>query len=354
MSGPESEGRYEAVRRVSAPSVRSLLSAPDPPVLLDIRPASERRFGHLPGDTWIPRDELPDRVGDLPRHRPIVVYSHLGDRGRELVEILRRAGLEDVQVLEGGVDDYARWVDPTLPRYGESASEGPVVQQFPNYRTGCLGHLLWDSASGEAIIIDPGRETGPYVHELTQRQLRLRAIVETHTHADHLSGHASLHLRTGAEIWVGRRSAARYPHRTLAEDDTIAFGGEVLRVRETPGHTRDHLALTVRGLVFTGDTLLPGSCGRTDLGDGDPNLLWESLQSKLLRLPDETEVLPAHYGPLHGLPAPERYSSTIGFERATNEAVRLASREEFLDYMTHGWPPKPPQFDEVVERNLSS
>ena len=103
----------------------------------------------------------------------------------------------------------------------------------------------------------------------------------------------------------------------------MEFGSLALAVSETPGHTRDHLLLRIGDKAFTGDTLLPGACGRTDLGDGSPDLLWESLDSKIRPLPDRVEVLPAHYGPLQGLLLPERFSSTIGVERATNEALRI-------------------------------
>ena len=128
--------------------------------------------------------------------------------------------------------------------------------------------------------------------------------------------------------------------------------GTELVILETPGHTDDHLSIRADGAVLTGDTLLPGSCGRTDLGTGDPKLLWESLTTRLLVLPDETEVFPAHYGYRHGLPPPERYSSTIGFERRSNEALLQPSREAFLAYMTEGWPPKPTAFERIVRTNL--
>jgi glyoxylase-like metal-dependent hydrolase (beta-lactamase superfamily II) len=174
--------------------------------------------------------------------------------------------------------------------------------------------------------------------------------VETHTHADHLAGHSALHAATGAPIYVSHRSPAQYPHRRLTEGEAVSFGGQELVVLETPGHTMDHLTLRLPDQVFTGDTLLLGSCGRTDLGGGSPDLLWESLHEKILRLPNETEVYPAHYGPHHALP--DRFVSTVGFERATNEALNQGSHEAFVRYMTDGWPPKPKDFDRIVEANL--
>jgi glyoxylase-like metal-dependent hydrolase (beta-lactamase superfamily II) len=190
----------------------------------------------------------------------------------------------------------------------------------------------------------------PYLGYLRDGNWRLAAVVETHTHADHLAGHAAVHAATGAPIYVSHRSPAQYPHRRLTDGEALPFGREELRVLETPGHTRDHLTLSVRDKLFTGDTLLLGSCGRADLGDGAPDLLWDSLTGKLLPLPSETEVYPAHYGPQHALA--DRYVSTLGFERATNEALRQPTREAFLQYMTQGWPPKPDDFEQIVRTNL--
>ena len=338
--------------RILPAELARLLRGDAPPVLLDVRPGDQRSIARLDGDRWIPLDELPDRVAELPSSSSFVVYCHHGGAAHRAAELLRRTGRTRVAALDGGIDEYARVVDPTIPRYRDPPGGPWVLQQFPNRRTGCLAYLLRDRDSDEAIVVDPGHDVGPYVEALRRQHLRLRAIVETHTHADHLSGHAELHRRTSAPIWLGHRSPAQYPHRPLADGDGIDCGRSELLVWETPGHTRDHLSLRLDGAVFTGDTLLPGSCGRTDLGDGDPARLWESLTGKLLTLPDDTEVLPAHYGPVHGLPPPERYSSSIGFERRTNEALLQPDWAAFLRYMTDGWPPPPAGFESIVRANL--
>ncbi len=338
--------------RVSPGELDRLRARDVPPILLDVRSSEQRAIVHFEGDRWIPLGDLPRRVAELPRGGAIVVYCHYGGTAQRAADLLRGAGRTEVAVLEGGIDEYARVIDPSLPRYRDPPDDGWLLQQFPNRQTGCLAYLVTDRAHDEAIVVDPGHDVGPYLAALREQRLKLRAIVETHTHADHLSGHAELHARTSAPIWLGRNSPAQYPHRPLAEGDGVEFGGEELVVWETPGHTRDHLSLRLDGAVFTGDTLLPGSCGRTDLGDGSPDRLWESLTTKLLTLPDETEVFSAHYGPRHGLPQPERYSSTIGFERRTNEALVQPSREAFLTYMTDGWPPKPADCDAIVRANL--
>jgi glyoxylase-like metal-dependent hydrolase (beta-lactamase superfamily II) len=336
---------------VSPIELRSLLEGPAPPLLLDVRPLAGRKLAHLPGDRHIPLSELGRRWAKLPRDRRIVAYCQFGGHARNAVALLRDRGFTKVAALEGGLDEYSRVADPSIPRYWLTPTAGELVlRQFPRTDSGCLAYLIGDPIEGEAILIDPGIDVSPYLRVLAEAHWKLDAIIETHTHADHLAGHHELHRRTGAPIVVGARSPAAYPHRILEDGETLRVGHDEVEVLETPGHTRDHVTLHVGETLFTGDTLLIGSCGRTDLGDGNPDLLYQSLTEKILRLPDETEVLPAHYGQRHALP--DRYVSTLGFEKATNEALRLPSLAAFRQYMTDGWPPKPTDFDRIVDANL--
>lgn len=344
--------RAGAATLVSVFELKAARDGAAPPTVLDVRPSAERRVARLPADRWIPLAELPRRVGEVPRERPVIAYDQFGAQARRAARFLADAGY-DAAALEGGLDEYARLVDPTIARYPVGLGDGHLeLRQLPRIATGCLAYFVADPAAHEAVLIDPGHDVDPYLALLKAEDWHLAAIVETHTHADHLAGHAALHERTGAPILVSRLSPAQYPHRRLAEGDQVEFGAGTISVLETPGHTRDHLSLRIGDKVLTGDTLLLGSCGRTDLGDGSPERLWESLQHKLLRLPEETEVLPAHFGAHHALP--ERYASSIGFERATNEALAQGDLPAFLRYMTEGWPPKPAEFDRIVAANLAN
>ncbi|MHB8351489.1 MAG: MBL fold metallo-hydrolase [Thermoplasmata archaeon] len=343
--------RAEAVPLFAPAELATARSGPEPPFLLDVRPAGERRLARLADDRAIPLAELPLRWGELPHDRAIVAYCQFGDQARRAAGFLRSRGFSRAGALEGGIDEFSRRVDPTIPRYGPEGVDLLVLQEFPRPQTGCLAYLLGEPDSRQAVLIDPGLDVAPYLAELARGSWHLAAIVETHTHADHRAGHAALAATTGAPIFLSRRSPAQYPHRVLADGEEIRLGRASLRALETPGHTRDHLTLLIAGKAFTGDTLLMGSCGRTDLGDGDPNLLWESLTDRLLKLPDATEIFPAHYGRRHALP--EGFATSLGFERRTNEALTQGSREEFVRYMTEGWPPKPPEFDRIVADNLA-
>ncbi|MGC2289408.1 MAG: MBL fold metallo-hydrolase [Thermoplasmata archaeon] len=336
---------------ISPIELRTLLEGAVPPVLLDVRPLEGRKLARLSGDRHIPLSELGNRLAELPPDRPIVAYCQFGARARQAVELLQDRGFTQVVALEGGLDEYARLADPSIPRYWLTPTAGELVlRQFPRTESGCLAYLIGDPIDGEAMLIDPGIDVAPYLQVLSEAHWKLSGVVETHTHADHLAGHHELHRRTDAPIFVGAHSPAAYPHRTLEDGETFRVGHDEIQVLETPGHTRDHVTLRVGQTIFTGDTLLIGSCGRTDLGDGNPDQLYRSLTEKILRLPDETEVLPAHYGRRHALP--DRYVSTLGFEKATNEALRLPSLEAFRTYMTEGWPPKPTDFDRIVDANL--
>jgi glyoxylase-like metal-dependent hydrolase (beta-lactamase superfamily II)/rhodanese-related sulfurtransferase len=343
--------RDGAVDLIAPRELRALLDGPSPPFLLDVRSASERRIAALPGDHHLALHALPRELGALPTDRPIVAYDHLGFLARRAVGFLQAHGFPLSAALEGGLDEYSRVVDPRIPRYEiDERGVDLVVRQMPRPESGCLAYFVGDPDERAGILLDPGHDVEPYLALLREGGWRLNAIVESHTHADHLAGHAALHAATGAPIFVSHRSLAEYPHRRLTEGESLSFGREELTVLETPGHTRDHLTLRVRDTIFTGDTLLLGSCGRTDLGDGSPDLLWESLTEKILKLPDATEVYPAHYGARHALG--DRYVSSVGFERATNEALAQPTREAFLRYMTEGWPPKPADFDRIVRTNL--
>jgi sulfur dioxygenase len=344
--------RSGAAPLIGPRELKALLDGPSPPVAVDVRSGEERRLAHLAGDLHVPIDELPARLASLPRDRPIVAYDQFGSRARQAAGLLHDRGFPLAAALEGGIDEYARVADPDVPRYDLEASRADlIVRQMPRRDTGCLAYFLADPTERVGVLVDPGIDVAPYLALLRDGGFSLAAIVETHTHADHLAGHARLRAATDAPIWVSHRSPAQYPRRTLAEGDALPFGREELRVLETPGHTRDHLTLRVGGRILTGDTLLLGSCGRTDLGDGSPDLLWESLTEKILRLPAETEVYPAHFGAHHALP--DRYVSSLGFERAVNEALQQPTRAAFLTYMTEGWPAKPADFDQIVRENLA-
>jgi glyoxylase-like metal-dependent hydrolase (beta-lactamase superfamily II)/rhodanese-related sulfurtransferase len=237
-----------------------------------------------------------------------------------------------------------------------------IFHQLQNEESGCLSYLVGCGQAGEAVVVDPGRDrVDDYLRLARRKGLRITRIVETHTHADHISGNRDLAALTQAPILLHQASAAVFEHGALKDGEEIGIGQVQLKVLHTPGHTPDSICLLVtdrdRGgepwFVLTGDTLFIGDVGRPDLGGasaaGD---LWESLRASLLALPDSVEVYPAHgAGSLCGRAMSSKSASTIGFERRFNAALRARSKQEFVDLVMQGLPPKPPSFTTIVGKN---
>jgi hydroxyacylglutathione hydrolase len=241
--------------------------------------------------------------------------------------------------------------------------EPVLIQQF---FLGCLAHASYIVASeGVAAVIDPQRDVDLYLDFARKKSLSIEHIVESHLHADFVSGHHELAERTGARIYVGQDAHATFPHTAIKNGDTLQFGNARFDFLHTPGHTIEGICAVLTDLaspaqpraVFTGDTLFVGDVGRPDLSaDHTPQqlaaLLYQSLHEKLLTLPDDTEIFPAHgAGSLCGRQMGSERSSTIGKQRRTNYALLARSEEEFIHLLTDSLPPRPEYFGRDVELN---
>jgi glyoxylase-like metal-dependent hydrolase (beta-lactamase superfamily II)/rhodanese-related sulfurtransferase len=231
---------------------------------------------------------------------------------------------------------------------------------FKQFYVGCLAHasyLIGDG--GEAVVVDPSRDVQMYLEEAAAHGLAIRWVLETHLHADFVSGHRELAARTGALVGIGAEADAQYPHRALRDGDEIRLGDVVLRALETPGHTPEHLCFLVfehagdanPSCVLTGDTLFVGDVGRVDILSSRlpvqqlAGLMYDSLHGKLLKLPDATRVYPAHgAGSLCGRGIRAESWSTIGQERMLNPALVDHGREAFIAEVTRDVPETPVYF----------
>jgi hydroxyacylglutathione hydrolase len=239
---------------------------------------------------------------------------------------------------------------------------------FKQFYLGCLAHASYLVGSGgEAAVFDPQRDVDQYVAEAEAHGLKIKYVVETHLHADFVSGHCELAARTGAEIVFGRRAGAAFPHRAVSDGDELRVGRVVLRFIETPGHTPEGVSVLVIDTevsgepqkVLTGDTLFVGDVGRPDLAGSKgftpeqmASMLYDSLHGKLLRLDDSVEVFPAHgAGSMCGRNISKETSSTIGRQRRSNPALAPMSREDFVRMMTAELPPAPAYFSRDAEIN---
>jgi hydroxyacylglutathione hydrolase len=239
---------------------------------------------------------------------------------------------------------------------------------FKQFYLGCLAHASYLIGSeGEAAVVDPQRDVDQYIDEATKQRLNIKYVIETHLHADFVSGHRELAARTGAQIIFGHKADATFPHIAAMDGDEFKVGNVILRILETPGHTPESISVLVIDSevsdrpqkVLTGDTLFIGDVGRPDLvgskgytAEDMAGFLYESLHEKLMKLDDNVEVYPAHgAGSLCGRNLSTETSSTIGQQRKFNYALNPISKEEFVKMMTTDLPEVPTYFTRDTELN---
>ena len=240
---------------------------------------------------------------------------------------------------------------------------------FKQFYLGCLSHASYYIGSGnEAAIIDPQRDVQQYIDDAAANGQTIKYVIETHSHADFVSGHVELAAKTGAEIVYGRRANTQFPTHKVADGDQLKVGKIDLKFLETPGHTPEGITIiatdtdddTAPVRMFTGDTLFIGDVGRPDLigskgftAEQMGGMLYDSLHDKILQLPDETEVYPAHgSGSLCGKSLSKETWSTLGNQRKFNYALQPMTKEEFVRIVAADQPEVPAYFPKSAAKNL--
>ena len=222
-----------------------------------------------------------------------------------------------------------------------------LFEQLFDPESSTYTYLIADDEAKVAALIDPVVEQVERdLARVAARGLRLLSTIETHVHADHVTGGAALTERTGSRPVVHRHSPVTCEAVRLAEGDRFYVGALALEVLETPGHTPESLSFVLGDRVFTGDALLIGTCGRTDFQGGDPGALFDSIHTRLFTLPDDTRVFPAH-------DYKGRTSSTIGEEKRHNARIAGKSRDEFIALMNGLGLPPPKKLEVALEANLA-
>lgn len=212
---------------------------------------------------------------------------------------------------------------------------------------GCQSYLVGCPGSRAAVLIDPEvRQIDRYIGLAAQDGLRIRYVIDTHTHADHFSASKQLGERLNATVVTHLLSPAPYADLRVEDGDVLMVGDLKLKVLYTPGHTRDSICLLTEDRVFTGDTLLIGATGRTDLPSGDPDALYDSLFNVVLKLDPKLKVYPAH-------DYKGRTHSTIADEIADNPRLQKRNRTEFVDMMRHLDLSAPTHLTEALRVNMS-
>lgn len=188
-----------------------------------------------------------------------------------------------------------------------------------------LCYLIGDKETKEAVVIDPSGEVEKIMKLATENDLKIKYIINTHSHADHTAGNDELASKTGAKILLHKKARIK-KDIDLSDGDTITVGNKKIEIIYTPGHSPDSICLLLENKLFTGDTLFVGECGRTDIPGGSSEDLYDSLFKKIKKLSDKLEIYPGHYygGQKH---------SILGYEKRNNYVLEPRTKEEFIKFM---------------------
>ena len=231
-----------------------------------------------------------------------------------------------------------------------------VFKQINRPDSGCASYVIGSTETDQCVIVDPLLDIETVLSETRTLGFdRVTHVIDTHTHADHISGARNITKTSGlAGVYMHANSGSSFKTIPVQDGDVLRLGSTRLQFIHTPGHTHDHVCILVNdSKLLTGDTLLIGDVGRIDLGGdqrSNSDVLYESLHDKLLKLDDDVEVFPTHIGPAQYIGSTSK-SSTLGNEKAGNPALRPRNKDEFFKYMTEGWPPKPPDYQNIIRLN---
>ncbi len=322
------------------------LASGDVLALVDVREPDEFADWSIPGTINIPLGDVEARMAEIPPGELIIICAK-GGRAAQAAELLAGHGLTPA-VLEDGMAAWARAFDSASQNFRSAQ-----VVQLRRRGKGCLSYLV--GSDDECVVIDPPMDGERVLDLAKQHNWRIVAVVDTHLHADHVSGASLLASLTGADHLVNRADGGARGTASLEDGQEIRFGSSMLRVLFTPGHTRGSTTYVLDNeALFTGDVLMIESVGRPDLADqaeAFAHELYASLQ-KLMAFGDDTVVLPAHYGPSVAAPFGDMIETTIGHLRATQPA--LAQEEApFVAWATEAATLRPPSYQQIVALNLS-
>ncbi|QLK25024.1 MBL fold metallo-hydrolase [Natrinema zhouii] len=341
------------------------LRSGDELTVLDVRDRDEFERWHLEGEgvdaVQIPHvrfiqaqatGDVDELAADL--EEPILAVCGRGEASAHAVGLLREAGI-DAANLAGGMD---AWADLYVARELDVDAPATVVQ-YDRPSSGCLAYAIY--SDGEAAVIDPLRAfTDRYVDDAADRNATIRYAIDTHVHADHVSGVRALAERTDAAAVVPEGATDRglaFDATTIGDGDEVQVGDATLAAVATPGHTTESLSYRLDDLLFTGDTLFLEGVGRPDLERGDDGAadaarrLYETLQDRLLELPDDAIIAPGHYSDAAD---PRDNGTFVARMGALRDRVGALSLDEdgFVERVTNDLPPRPLNHERIVAVNL--
>jgi glyoxylase-like metal-dependent hydrolase (beta-lactamase superfamily II)/rhodanese-related sulfurtransferase len=325
------------------------LESSDSPLIVDVREEDEYLAWHIPGAQLFPLGELADRLNEISRDRHIVTVCAAGLRAAKGANILASAGYE-VSVLTGGMESWGQAYETVATQL-----EGATVVQVRRRGKGCLSYLI-GSVHG-AVVIDPSIETARYLDIAEQYGFAITHVLDTHLHADHLSGARELAQQSGATLLLNPADPFAYDFTPIVNDLRIALSDDLhltVSAVSTPGHTEGSTVYRLGDVaLFTGDTLFLESVGRPDLADQAElfaHSLYRSLHDVVLKLPDDMLIFPAHYGDAVDVHSGQLVTKQLGELRRTLPALAF-DEGEFVTWAVARVTDRPANYMEIVRYN---
>lgn len=352
-----------SLRKVTAKEIAQKVINREDLFILDVRNESEFNDWRIEGENVEvinkPYFELLEGVDSiidqLPKDQPILVVCAKEGSSEFVGEMLVEAGFDDVMFMAGGMKSWSEHLEPV--KIGD-LSGGGRLYQFVRLGKGCLSYMI--ESNGEAVIIDPSRFTEVYEKFAADRGIAIRHVVDTHLHADHISGGRALQEKTGATYWLPSKDAetVNFSYEPLTEDSDIRFGNGAVKVEPlySPGHTIGSMSIIVDDqYLFTGDILFVTSIGRPDLAGkaGDWAVyLRETLYQRYKELSDQLVVLPAHFGEPSELNNDGSVQATLGTLYQENSGLQINDEMTFKKQVSENLPPQPNSYQDIRETNM--
>jgi glyoxylase-like metal-dependent hydrolase (beta-lactamase superfamily II)/rhodanese-related sulfurtransferase len=357
------------VETITAQQLADRIDADEQFTLVDTRPEESYEAWHVRDAENVPydpdeglSDEQLNEVNDLLDGRPVVAICGKGLTSTPFAFDLDERGYDDVAVVTGGMEAWSKLYE-AVPI--ETDSDDLVVRQIQRRAKGCLGYVVGSAETGDAVVVDATRQTDQFKVAAQEAGLTIERVLDTHVHADHISGGRALAEEVGVPYHLGEAADERdveYDYDPLADGETIELGGVEIEALHAPGHTSEMMNYLVDGeLLLTGDTLFVDSVGRTELQFGEDDasrgaeLLYDTLHGTILELPDETTILPGHLTVTsdgryeNGSPG-EPLAARLGDLRTDLDLLGL-DRDAFVERLTEDAPEKPPNYEAVIAIN---
>ncbi|WP_435102585.1 MBL fold metallo-hydrolase [Halarchaeum sp. P4] len=364
MSDADPTTAEEQIAEVTPEQLKERIDRGEDVFVLDVRSEGDFEEWHIDGENvdivnypyFQLIDEIPDDLHEeLPDDRRLTVLCAKGGSSEMIAENLESDGYE-VEHLERGMKGWAR-----IYEYSElDVDVDATVAQYRRPSSGCLAYLI--VSEDEAAVIDPLRAfTTEYVQDVRTLGADVAYALDTHIHADHISGLRDLTTETDATPVLPERAVERgvdydVDYMTVTDGEMVTVGDVDIEVITTPGHTTGMTAYKVGDVLFTGDGLFTESVARPDLEDPEAakdaaRTLYESLQAKILSLPDETVIAPAHFSDAATPNDDGTYTAKLGDLKARMEALSM-DEDEFVDFIVADMPPQPANYEEIIATNL--